>query len=120
LAASTSRIPRVKCQFQCEPAVSIQDPATATHLYRIGQEAVNNALKHGQATKIKITLAERNGTVHFSVENNGRPMPVAIPANSGMGLQVMRYRARMIDASLSIEPGQTKGVNVVCIVRRKI
>jgi signal transduction histidine kinase len=120
LAASTSRIPRVKCQFHCEPPVSIQDPATATHLYRIAQEAVNNALKHGQATKIKITLAERNGTVHFSVENNGRPMPVAIPANSGTGLHVMRYRARMIDASLSIEPGQTKGVNVVCIVRRKI
>src|SRR5688572_11448721 len=57
LAASTSRIPGVKCRFRCDPPVCIQDVTTATHLYRIAQEAVNNALKHGRAKTIDITLA---------------------------------------------------------------
>src|SRR5262249_29985908 len=49
LAASTSRIPGVRCRFVCAQPVCVQDPAIATHLYRIAQEAVNNALKHGHA-----------------------------------------------------------------------
>jgi len=119
LAASTSRIPRVKCQFLCDPPVCVQDVTTATHLYRIAQEAVNNALKHGRAKTIDITLTDRAEGVELSVENNGRPLPATKPANSGMGLNVMRYRAEMIGASLSIESGKRKGVRVTCTLRRK-
>jgi len=119
LADSTSRIPGVICRLACDPPVCIQDVTTATHLYRIAQEAVNNALKHGRARKIDITLTERLEGVELSVENNGRPLPATKPANSGMGLNVMRYRAEMIGASLSIESGKRKGVRVTCTLRRK-
>jgi signal transduction histidine kinase len=118
LAASTSRIPGVKCKFLCNPPVYIQDVTTATHLYRIAQEAVNNALKHGRARKIDITLVERTDELELSVENNGCSIP-ATPANSGMGLNVMRYRAEMIGAGLSIGSGKSKGVRVTCTLRRK-
>ena len=118
LAVSTSRIPGVKCKFLCNPPVFIQDVTTATHLYRIAQEAVNNALKHGRARKIDITLVERADELELSVENNGGPIPAARPANSGMGLTVMRYRAEMVGAGLSIESGKSKGVRVTCTLRR--
>jgi len=119
LAASTSRIPGVKCQFLCDPPVGIQDVTTATHLYRIAQEAVNNALKHGRARKIDITLAERADGLELCVENNGHALPATKPANSGMGLNAMRYRAEMIGGRLSIESGKSKGVRVACTLRRK-
>jgi PAS domain S-box-containing protein len=119
LAESTSRIPGVVCRFACDAPVCIQDVTTATHLYRIAQEAVSNALKHGRARKIVITLTERAEGVELSVENNGRSLPANKPANSGMGLNVMRYRAEMIGASLAIESGKRKGVRVSCTLRKK-
>ena len=118
LATSTSRIPGVRCRFVCNPPVRIEDVTVATHLYRIAQEAVNNALKHGRATKIDITLAKNSGGMQLSVENNGPALAPAARANGGMGLNVMRYRAGMVGASLAIESGKRKGVRVACTLRR--
>jgi PAS domain S-box-containing protein len=119
LAASTCRIRGVKCRFLCDPPVPVPDVATATHLYRIAQEAVNNALKHGRASKIDIALTGCPKGMELSVENDGRPLPTIGPANTGMGLNVMRYRAEMIGAILSIDSGEHKGVRVTCTLRRK-
>jgi two-component system CheB/CheR fusion protein len=92
----------------------------ATNLYRIAQEAVNNALKHGKATKVDITLAAHDGVVELAVANNGRALPPeSRRANGGMGLNVMRHRAAMIGATLAIGPGPRKGVRVACTLRRK-
>lgn len=114
LAASTSRIAGVRCHFTCEPPVVIQDVATATHLYRIAQEAVNNALKHGHASRVDITLGRRGDRVELSIANNGLALPPDSAARHGTGLHVMRYRAEMIGASLSVKPGKRKGVRVNC------
>jgi signal transduction histidine kinase len=121
LAASTNRIPGVKCQFLCDPPVCIPSVTTATHLYRIAQEAVNNALKHGRASKVSIALTERAESVELSVENNGQPFPAAGASNNGMGmgLNVMRHRAGMIGANVTIQSGKRKGVCVTCTLRRK-
>ncbi len=119
LAASTSRIRGVKCQFVCDPPVCVEDVMVATNLYRIAQEAVTNALKHGRARTIAITLAERAGTVELSVANSGCALPTTRSASSGMGLNVMRYRAEMMGATLTIESGRRKGVRVTCALRRK-
>jgi PAS domain S-box-containing protein len=120
LAASTNRIPGVACRFTCDPPVCIQDVTTATHLYRMAQEAVNNALKHGRAREVNITLKEQADGLELRVENNGRAIPPADPAGGGMGLNVMRYRAGVIGASLAIESGKRKGVRVTCTWRRRI
>ena len=120
LAASTSRLPRVNCRFHGDPPVLIQDVTTATHLYRIAQEAVNNALKHGPARKIEITLTERTDGIELIVENNGCAIPAAPGEHGGLGLNVMRYRAEMIGARLSIESGLRKGARITCTLRKKI
>ena len=118
LAASTNRIPGVSCRFFCNPPVQIQDVTTATHLYRIAQEAVNNALKHGRAKTIDITLEEQTNGVELTVNNNGRSMPKNNCANVGTGVNAMRYRAEMIGGRLAIESGKRKGVKVTCTLPR--
>lgn len=120
LAASTSQIPGVACRFTCDSPVCLADVTAATHLYRIAQEAVNNALKHGKARKIDILLNERDGEMELSVENNGRSIQAATRANQGMGLHVMRYRAAVIGATLAIESGKRTGVRVRCTLLKKI
>ena len=118
LAASTSRIRGVTCHFRCDEPVHIQDPAVATHLYRIAQEAVNNALKHGQPRKVEIALSEQKVRLELRVENDGRAMPAAGQRTGGVGLNVMRYRAEMIGANLFIESSHRKGVRVTCTLRK--
>jgi signal transduction histidine kinase len=116
LAASTNRIRGVKCGFVCERPISIQDQTVATHLYRIAQEAVNNALKHGQPKVIEIVLSEGGAGIELTIENDGLPMPPTEQTTRGLGLNVMRYRAGMIGARLSIEPAKRKGVRVACLL----
>lgn len=119
LAASTGRLPGVDCRFVCDPPVQVHDVTVATHLYRMAQEAVNNALKHGRARGIDITLTERPDGLELSVKNDGRVLRPSSRAPTGMGLNVMRYRAGVIGASLSIESGKRKGVRVTCTLRTR-
>lgn len=119
LAASVGRIPGVQCHFHCALPVRVQNVTEATHLYRIAQEAVNNALKHGRATQVDITLAEDGDGLELRVDNNGRALPSAKRPSSGMGLNVMRYRAQMMGAMLSIDSGKRSGVRVTCTLQKK-
>jgi signal transduction histidine kinase len=119
LAASASRHAGMTCRFRCTPPVLIQDITTATNLYRIAQEAVNNALKHGQAKRIDLRLTERSGQVELSVANTGRALPTAQNVHDGIGLHVMHYRAEAIGARLTLQSGPVKGVRVTCILPRK-
>lgn len=119
LAARTGRHKGVKCRFLCEPPVLVEDQTVATHLYRIAQEAVTNALKHGKARKIEIRLTEASDVLKLGIENNGQSLPAADQAKNGVGLNAMRYRAGIIGGTLCIESGRRKGVNVTCTLRRK-
>ena len=119
LAASTSRHAGMTCRFRCTPPVLIQDITTATNLYRIAQEAVNNALKHGQAKRIDLRLTERSGQVELSVANTGRALPTAQSVHDGIGLHVMHYRAEAIGARLTLQSGPAKGVRGTCILPRR-
>jgi signal transduction histidine kinase len=86
----------------------------STHLYRIAQEAVNNAMRHGQATEILITLSAGNGRGTLIIEDDGLGIPESSPNHSGMGLQIMNYRARMIGGSLRLQNGKNHGTAVTC------
>jgi signal transduction histidine kinase len=119
LAAGTRRLPGVDCRFVCAPPVRLDDATVATHLYRIAQEAVNNALKHGRARQIDIALNVASHGVELIVKNNGRPLPAAPPRAGGMGLEVMRYRAETIGATLTITSGPRRGVQVTCALTNR-
>lgn len=105
---------RINCRFQCEQTVLIHDAPMATHLYHIAQEAVNNALKHGQAKAIVIRLfaGEREGTLMIRDDGIGIERPRA--PHLGVGLHIMNYRAGMIGGSVEIRRDQTRGTVVTC------
>jgi signal transduction histidine kinase len=116
LAANVTRLSRITCVFDCDARVLIHDAATATHLYRIVQEAVGNAMRHGKPRRIDITLTERNGRVTLTVEDDGAGLPEKWQKNQGLGARIMAHRAAMIGGTFSIEPNPTGGTSVKCLV----
>jgi signal transduction histidine kinase len=114
LAANTERLYRVECRFEHDEPILIDDISTATHLYRIAQEAVNNVTKHGRASRIDITF-QRDGKMNIlTVKDDGIGIGTTQSQGKGMGLSIMNCRASMIGASLDIRPGADKGTVVVC------
>jgi PAS domain S-box-containing protein len=113
-AAEVEDVFSISCQFCCDDPVLIHDAIMSTHLYRIAQEAVNNAMRHGQATEILITLSAGNGRGTLIIEDDGLGIPETSPNHSGMGLQIMNYRARMIGGSLKLQNGKNHGTAVTC------
>ena len=116
LAAGTRKVFGVECQCRCEPPVLVPDHAVAIHLYRIAQEAVSNAVRHGQAGRIEIGLATNGDAVKLTVSDDGAGMPRKLRKGTGMGLQIMRYRAEVVGGALVVERGPRGGTQVVCSV----
>ncbi len=118
LAATVSLRFHVDCRLECPQSVFVRDNAVATHLYRIAQEAVNNAIKHGQPGAILIQLTETAGRLELKVSDDG--VGISLPANSGgMGLHTMEYRASTIGGSLSVGKGRDCGTVVSCLLRQE-
>ena len=119
LAGNTSAATRVQCEFE-EPANDHAcDPDIAAQLYRIGQEAVTNALKHSRAGKIRISLQSNRDRTELSVSDNGQGFPPASPNGHGLGMHAMKYRAGVIGAELHIQSEAGKGTSITCTVRKK-
>jgi signal transduction histidine kinase len=94
--------------------VRISDNNTALHLYRIAQEAINNAIKHGKAQRIVVVLVQSPGAITLSIKDDGVGLPKTDSKSNGIGLRVMNYRAGMIGATLTIEGQRTGGTMVTC------
>jgi signal transduction histidine kinase len=114
LADNITKGARVRCVFECDAPVLMHDDAAATHLYRIAQEAVRNAIQHGKPTRIGITLAERNGQVTLTVEDDGTGVLETAQSSEGLGIRIMAHRAAMIGGTFAIEPAPTGGTIVTC------
>lgn len=97
------------CRFECERPVLIYDVSVANHLYRIAQEAVNNAIKHGCGQNILIRLWAEGDGVSLSVRDDGVGLPDNVRNSTGMGLHIMNYRAKMIGATLQLETSSGEG-----------
>ncbi len=115
LAESTARIFRVPCHFHCEVPVSIPENKLATQLFRIAQEAVTNAVKHSNASRIDVMLRRGAGLIHLSIADDGRGIHDASPEKSrGLGLLTMTQRARMIGGTITVRAAPTGGTLVHC------
>jgi PAS domain S-box-containing protein len=119
LAAMTEETCHLRCLFRSSRPVPLRDAATATHLYRIAQEAVNNAVRHGRAKRIDIDLSSRPEGVFLTVEDDGAGIPADHAGHGGMGLRIMDYRARAIGGRLEIGPRDGGGTRVLCRVPPK-
>jgi two-component system CheB/CheR fusion protein len=99
---------------QCTGAQPTLSETTATHLYRIAQEAITNAVKHGEATQIDIKCTIENWRLELTVADNGAGIPDGASERGGLGLHIMSYRARAIGGDLSVVPRAAGGTLVRC------
>lgn len=119
LAAATEKLFKVGCKFECPVPVHIRDNAAAIHLYRIAQEAISNAIRHGKAGHILINLRENESHGILTIQDDGCGLPVkrdemAPVKGRGMGLRTMNYRAAILGADLTLQPGKECGTVVRC------
>ncbi|MEI7534442.1 MAG: PAS domain S-box protein [Verrucomicrobiae bacterium] len=115
LALNTEKMFHVRCNFDCPVVVKFNDHAAATHLFRIAQEAVSNAIKHGRAKIISIQLHESPSHLHLQVSDNGGGFPKKFSRSSGMGLGIMQSRIGMVGGTVSIERQPTGGTCVIIL-----
>jgi signal transduction histidine kinase len=113
MAAEVGRAEGPRCFCQFPRSVKIFDQHVAGHLYRIAQEAVQNAFKHGRAKNISITLDRHKNLVSLVVKDDGIGIPLH-PGESGMGLKNMQTRARLIGGVLEIRRRKHGGTAVTC------
>ncbi len=114
LAAQASERFKVSCQFQGGQIAPLPDANVSTHLYRIAQEAITNAVRHGKAKHILIGLEGAAGETVLTVMDDGIGLPEHARSGNGMGLRIMAYRADMIGAAFNIECLATGGTRVTC------
>lgn len=117
LSRKTAQLHALDCRLISRRAVSIEPASAATHLYRIAQEAVANAIKSGKAKRIRIRLNTRRSGIRLSVFDDG----VGIgnePLRKGMGMKIMEYRARVIHATLQYQSRSRGCTRVVCALQQ--
>lgn len=114
MAAEVEDLFQISCSCRCEDPVLIPDVSKATHLYHIAQEAANNAIKHGKAERVVISLFAKNSEGTLIVQDNGTGIGGIASNHTGMGLNIMSYRARMIGGSLDVLRNPSGGTIVRC------
>jgi len=115
LATQAERLFGITCQVTCNRPPPLRDHTVATHLYRIAQEAVTNAVKHGQAKHVVLTLTTDYHRTILTVHDDGLGCPDVCEKPPGMGRRIMHQRASMIGASLTLQSNARGGATVVCV-----
>ena len=114
LAARAKELFAISCRFESEGKIPALEPGVVGQLYKIAQEAVTNAIKHGKAKRVDISLANGGANIILKIRNNGLPFPDLKSHSTGMGLRIMNYRASLIGASLEIKGTGPRGTRVTC------
>ena len=104
----------VSCKLECPQIISLATADANMHLYRITQEAVNNALRHGHAKNIVIRLETKASKIVLTITDDGVGLPDDAASKNGMGLKIMDYRAGMIGADFQVARLSPQGTRVTC------
>jgi PAS domain S-box-containing protein len=119
LADSATKHLRLQCTCRVltDGREAVEDPEVAIHLYRIAQEAIANAAKHGKAGAVTLALSNIEGRIELIVEDNGTGLPGDFAGGTGgMGLRVMQYRAGLIGGTLHVGASNSGGVIITCAI----
>ncbi len=103
------------CTLTCDRSFPRLDHEVEGHLFRIAQEAVNNAVKHGQADRIEMSLCVKGKEGMLSIQDNGMGMSGNSGDSKGIGLHIMSYRARLIGGILKLRQLKQSGMAVICV-----
>jgi signal transduction histidine kinase len=114
LCRNTADHNHIKCQFTGRRLMPTLDSTTAMHLYRIAQEAVTNAVKHGHVSHITVEISDTNGALNLSVKDDGIGLAEKPPKHRGLGLRIMASRAGMIGGTFSVMNNAKGGTTVTC------
>jgi PAS domain S-box-containing protein len=119
LATNTNNLFKVQCRFKCEQPLPPLDSNLSLHLYYIAQEAMSNAVRHGKATQVNITIAGVRERFTLEIQDNGTGFRLPLTDSSGMGIRIMRYRARVIGATLNLKSEPNQGTQILVQFNQK-
>ena len=109
-AAEARGLLPVQINLNFAPKLPPHNPEQIIHVYRIVQEAVSNAVRHGNASVVAITVRRASDGLEILIEDNGKGFPVASARPEGIGLHVMEYRARVLGGTLEWKNLSPQGV----------
>jgi PAS domain S-box-containing protein len=104
----------IPIKLQIDNVVLLFDDATATHLYRIVQESLNNAVKHAEASRINVSLKIELDHGVLEIIDNGIGIPLDLEDSTGLGLNIMKHRCGLFDGEITINPAGERGTKVCC------
>lgn len=116
LAVQVEKLFDIECKVSCNGGINISNNMKIMHLYRIAQESISNAVKHGKAKNIDITLQAKNGTLKLSIEDDGIGFNNMSQKNNGLGIHIMRYRASILSGRIEIFETENQKTNIVCSI----
>jgi signal transduction histidine kinase/DNA-binding response OmpR family regulator len=114
LAARARDMFHIGCRFSSKGSLPTLEPPVVGQLCKIAQEALTNAIKHGKARRVAISLTNAAHKLVLTVQNDGLPFPALRSESTGVGLRIMNYRAHLIGASLDVKGLGTRGTLVTC------
>jgi signal transduction histidine kinase len=114
MAASSTAQFRVPCEFRVAGAPTVRDVMVSTHLYRIAEEAVRNAVRHGKAGRVRLDLSGGEQSVRLVVDDDGVGLPGPELRGRGMGLRIMAHRAQIIGAKFTVGAAPHGGTRIEC------
>lgn len=119
LAESVRSSSGVQCRYVGAKSAKVPDKNVAAHLYRIAQEAIHNAVRHGQPSKVEVRLVSDNHGLVLSVQDDGTGIDQVDKRVGRLGLQIMRYRAGIIGGELTAGPAANGGTLVQCVIPKQ-
>ena len=106
------------CQLDCDDEFNIDNNIKATHIYYIIQESINNSLKHANPKKIIIRIKRIDDKINLEIIDDGVGIKITEKNKEGMGIDIMKYRANIINASFEIVNNETGGTTVCCRINQ--
>ena len=116
LATNAGKLLNIECELNSTNNFQFEDTTSMTHLYRIVQEAISNAVKHGNATKAVVSLHGNQERLLIKIEDNGTGFPENWDKHKGLGVRIMQFRARLIGANLEIDTSSLGGAAIICVI----
>lgn len=117
LSAHITTPGKLHSRFLCPQRTCVDDPIVANHLFRIAQEATNNAARHSGGSSIVISLKALQNTLELQIFDNGAGFDGYIRREAGLGLKIMKYRADVLNGTLQIRPRKkNRGTKVICSI----
>ncbi len=112
-ASEVKELFHVECRFECCDSILV-DEIVADHLYRLAQEAATNAVRHGRARNITISLAVVKGGGVLTIRDDGCGFDPSEKSKTGAGRRIMNHRAKLINGSLALQSTPNSGTAVTC------